>query len=41
MALDGIVINNLVSDLNTVLVGGRINKIAQPEKDELLLTITP
>lgn len=39
MALDGIVINNLVSDLNTVLVGGRINKIAQPEKDELLLTI--
>lgn len=39
MALDGIVINNLVSDLNTLLVGGRINKIAQPEKDELLLTI--
>ncbi len=39
MALDGIVINNLVSDLSDALVGGRINKIAQPEKDELLLTI--
>ncbi|MDO5294905.1 MAG: NFACT RNA binding domain-containing protein [bacterium] len=39
MALDGIVINNLVSDLTNTLVGGRINKIAQPEKDELLLTI--
>ena len=39
MALDGIVINNLVSELSDTLVGGRINKIAQPEKDELLLTI--
>ena len=39
MALDGIVISNLVSELQNALVGGRINKIAQPEKDELLLTI--
>lgn len=39
MALDGIVISNLVYDLNKTLVDGRINKIAQPEKDELLLTI--
>jgi predicted ribosome quality control (RQC) complex YloA/Tae2 family protein len=39
MALDGIVIANLVHELNTTLCGGRINKIAQPEADELLLTI--
>lgn len=39
MAFDGITIANMVADLNTALQGGRINKIAQPEKDELLLTI--
>lgn len=39
MALDGIVIANLVSELSETLTQGRINKIAQPEKDELLLTI--
>ncbi|NLZ82617.1 MAG: fibronectin/fibrinogen-binding protein [Clostridiales bacterium] len=39
MALDGIVIANVVYELRDKLLGGRINKIAQPEKDELLLTI--
>ncbi len=39
MAFDGIVIANLAKELNTLLAGGRIIKIAQPEKDELLLTI--
>lgn len=39
MALDGIVIANIVSELNPLLVNGRINKIAQPENDELILTI--
>lgn len=39
MALDGVVISNLVKELSETLVDGRINKIAQPEKDELLLTI--
>lgn len=39
MALDGIVIANLVKELDNTLTGGRINKIAQPEVDELLLTI--
>lgn len=39
MAFDGIVIANLVKDLQTKLEGGKINKIAQPEKDELLFTI--
>lgn len=39
MALDGIVIANIIHELNNTLLGGRINKIAQPEKDELILTI--
>lgn len=39
MAFDGITIANLVHELKTALEGGRISKIAQPEKDELLITI--
>ena len=39
MAFDGITIANIVKDLNDNLKGGKINKIAQPEADELLLTI--
>lgn len=39
MAFDGFVISNLISDFNDKLVGGRIMKISQPEKDELVLTI--
>lgn len=39
MAFDGITIANIVSELKANLTGGRIYKIAQPEPDELLLTI--
>lgn len=39
MALDGITIAALANELKNTLVNGRITKIAQPEKDELLLTI--
>lgn len=39
MAFDGITIANIVKDLKTSLLDGRISKIAQPEADELLLTI--
>ena len=39
MAFDGITVAALVHELKENLVGGRINKIAQPEADELLLTI--
>ena len=39
MAFDGITIANLVNELKDNLLDGRINKIAQPESDELLLTI--
>ena len=36
MAFDGIVISNIVYDMNRLLTGGRIYKIYQPEADELL-----
>ena len=39
MAFDGITVANIVYDLNNTILDGRISKIAQPEKDELLLTI--
>ncbi|MCD7766818.1 MAG: NFACT family protein [Lachnospiraceae bacterium] len=39
MALDGIVIANIAAELSDKLTGARISKIAQPEADELLLTI--
>lgn len=39
MALDGITIAGLVQELDKALTGGKINKIAQPEPDELILTI--
>lgn len=39
MAFDGIVISNITKELSDKLVGGRITKISQPEKDELILTV--
>ena len=39
MAFDGLVIANVVHELSQVLIGGRISKIYQPEKDELILAI--
>ena len=39
MAFDGVTIANVVSELKKELTGGRLTKIAQPEEDELLLTI--
>ncbi len=39
MAFDGITIACLVHELSEKLTGGRIYKIAQPEADELLLTL--
>jgi predicted ribosome quality control (RQC) complex YloA/Tae2 family protein len=39
MAFDGITISAIVNELKTELVGGRITKIAQPENDELILTV--
>ena len=39
MAFDGLVIANLAYELKEALCGGRINKIYQPEGDELILTV--
>ncbi len=39
MAFDGITVSALVAEFNKYFINGRIFKIAQPEKDELLLTI--
>lgn len=39
MALDGIVIAALLSELREKILGSRIYKIAQPENDEIMLTL--
>ena len=39
MAFDGIVTKAVVSELNTCLINGRINKIFEPNKNEILLGI--
>ena len=39
MAFDGITIANMVKEFQDTIVGGKINKIAQQEADELLITI--
>lgn len=39
MALDGVAISGIVSELKTKLIGGRIYKIYQPETDEICLVI--
>lgn len=39
MALDGIYLNSLMKSLEDILVGSKIDKINQPEKDEIILTL--
>ncbi len=39
MAFDGIVVKSVVSELNTCLINGKINKVYQPNKNEVLLGI--
>ncbi|MCG8482906.1 MAG: NFACT family protein [Clostridia bacterium] len=39
MPFDGIVTSNIVWELNTLLSNGRIEKIYQPEKDEIIIHI--
>ncbi|MDU1053389.1 NFACT RNA binding domain-containing protein [Clostridium baratii] len=39
MALDGIFLNNLITDLKEYLVDSKIDKINQPEKDEIILSL--
>lgn len=39
MAFDGIVTRQVVEELNTCLIGGKINKVYQPNKNEILFGI--
>lgn len=39
MAFDGLTISNLIYEFNENILGGRIDKIYQPEKDEVILQI--
>ncbi len=39
MAFDTICVKKIVSELNSALLGGRIDKIHQPEKDELMIAV--
>lgn len=39
MAFDGITVSAVVNELSSALVGGRLFKIAQPEPDELFITV--
>ena len=39
MALDGVFLYNLINDLKPVLLDAKIDKINQPEKDEIILTL--
>ena len=39
MALDGVTIHALVDEFNQNILNGKINKISQPEREELLITI--
>ena len=39
MALDGIVLSNIVSDFQTTLIGGRVLKIYQTERDEVVIGV--
>ena len=39
MAFDGFVLNAVITELNTYLIGGKIQKIYQPNSDEVILSI--
>ncbi|MBO4559476.1 MAG: NFACT family protein, partial [Lachnospiraceae bacterium] len=39
MAFDGLIIADLVSELRSRTIGGRITRIVQPEHDELIITV--
>ena len=39
MPLDGITLNSVVQELSSALTGGRIDKIQQPESDEIIMAV--
>ena len=41
MPLDALCLSGLVHELNTALAGGKIDKIYQPGRDEVVLAVRP
>ena len=39
MPMDGLTLGFIAEELNSLLAGGRIDRVAQPERDELILTV--
>lgn len=39
MPLDGVVVRNITTELSDLLSGGKIDKISQPEPDEIIMTV--
>ena len=39
MAFDGLVIKSIISELNSCLIGGKINKVFEPSKNDIILGI--
>ena len=39
MALDGFTLSNIIYELKSNIIGGRVDKVYQPEKDEIILQI--
>lgn len=39
MALDGVVLSNILGELKQKLIGGRVDKVYQPERDEIIISI--
>lgn len=39
MAFDGIVLKNIINELNNTILNGKINKIFEPNKNEIILGI--
>ena len=39
MPLDGLTLGLIARELNNTLAGGRIDRIIQPERDELIFTV--
>ncbi len=38
MAFDGVMVSAIASDIKSKLIGGKVNKVGSPEKDELILS---
>ena len=39
MPMDGVTFHLIANELNALLAGGRVDKITQPERDEVIITV--